>query len=127
MPIGSQKRGYDLILVARNGERLGSLAAQLTSETGRSVTSLPADLGDKAALAKVEAVLGDDPSITVLVNNAGRSLPRAALGRGHRQDGGDDHAKCHGASPPCLCRGPRLRRARGRHNRQYFNGGRCRA
>ena len=32
---------------------------------------LPADLGDKAALAKVEAVLRDDPSITMLVNNAG--------------------------------------------------------
>jgi hypothetical protein len=65
------KRGYDLILVARNDERLKSLATQLTSETGRSVTVLPADLGDKAALAKVEAVLRDDPSITMLVNNAG--------------------------------------------------------
>jgi short-subunit dehydrogenase len=32
---------------------------------------IPADLGDKAALAKVEAVLRDDPSITLLVNNAG--------------------------------------------------------
>jgi hypothetical protein len=65
------KRGYDLILVARNGERLKSLATRLTSETGRSVAVLPADLGDKAELAKVEAVLRDDPSITMLVNNAG--------------------------------------------------------
>ena len=65
------KRGYDLILVARNGEKLKSLAARLTSETGRSVKVIPADLGDKAALAKVEAVLRDDPSITMLVNNAG--------------------------------------------------------
>jgi short-subunit dehydrogenase len=65
------KRGYDLILVARNGERLKALAAQLTSETGRSVAVLPADLGDNAQLAKVEAVLRDDPSITMLVNNAG--------------------------------------------------------
>jgi uncharacterized protein len=65
------RRGYDLILVARNGEKLKSLAARLTSETGRSVKVLPADLGDKAALAKVEAVLRDDPSITLLVNNAG--------------------------------------------------------
>ena len=30
-----------------------------------------ADLGDKAALAKVEALLRDDKSITMLVNNAG--------------------------------------------------------
>ncbi|HWY84828.1 MAG TPA: SDR family oxidoreductase [Roseiarcus sp.] len=65
------KRGYDLILVARNGEKLKSLAERLTSETGRSVRPLIADLGDKAALAKVEAVLRDDPSITLLVNNAG--------------------------------------------------------
>jgi short-subunit dehydrogenase len=65
------KRGYDLILVARNGERLKALSARLTTETGRSVKALPADLGDKAALAKVEAVLRDDPSITMLVNNAG--------------------------------------------------------
>ena len=65
------KRGYDLILVARNGEKLKSLAARLTSETGRSVKVIPADLGDKAALAKVEAVLRDDKSITMLVNNAG--------------------------------------------------------
>jgi uncharacterized protein len=65
------KRGYDLILVARNGEKLKSLAERLTSETGRSVKPFIADLGDKAALAKVEAVLRDDPSITLLVNNAG--------------------------------------------------------
>ncbi len=32
---------------------------------------VPADLGDKAALAKVEAVLRGDPSIAMLVNNAG--------------------------------------------------------
>jgi len=32
---------------------------------------LPADLADKAALAAIEATLRDDPSITMLVNNAG--------------------------------------------------------
>jgi uncharacterized protein len=65
------KRGYDLILVARNGEKLKSLAARLTAETHRSVKVMPADLGDKVALAKIEAVLRDDPSISMLVNNAG--------------------------------------------------------
>ncbi len=65
------KRGYDLILVARNEERLKSLSARLTSETGRSIKVLPADLSNKAELAKVEATLRDDPSITMLVNNAG--------------------------------------------------------
>jgi uncharacterized protein len=65
------KRGYDLILVARNEERLNSLAAQLSAETGRSVKVLSADLGDGTALAKVEAVLREDPSMVMLVNNAG--------------------------------------------------------
>jgi uncharacterized protein len=57
--------------VARNEERLKFLSARLTSETGRSVTPLPADLNDKADLAKVETILRDDQNITMLVNNAG--------------------------------------------------------
>ena len=65
------KRGYDLILVARNEARLKSLSARLTSETGRSTKVLPTDLSNRAELAKVEATLGNDPSITMLVNNAG--------------------------------------------------------
>jgi short-subunit dehydrogenase len=65
------KRGHDLILVARNEARLKALSARLTSETGRSVTPLPADLNDKADLAKVETTLRDDQTITMLVNNAG--------------------------------------------------------
>jgi short-subunit dehydrogenase len=65
------KRGYDLILVARDQARLEALAAHLSSETGRSVTPLPADLNDKADLAKVETTLRDEETITMLVNNAG--------------------------------------------------------
>jgi short-subunit dehydrogenase len=34
---------------------------------------LPADISGKAELAKIEAALRDDPTITVLVNNAGRN------------------------------------------------------
>jgi short-subunit dehydrogenase len=65
------KRDYDLVLVARNEARLEALSGRLTSETGRSVTPLRADLGDKADLAKVESMLRDDQAITMLVNNAG--------------------------------------------------------
>ena len=65
------KRGYDLILVARSEARLKALSVRLTSETGRSVTPLPADLNDKGDLAKVETTLRDDQTITMLVNNAG--------------------------------------------------------
>jgi short-subunit dehydrogenase len=65
------KRGYDLILVARNEQRLSTVADRLRSETGRTVTILTADLNDKASLAKVEAILRNDATITLLVNNAG--------------------------------------------------------
>ena len=65
------KRGYDLIVVARNEQRLKELSARLTKETDRSVTQLRADLSDKTDLAKVENILRSDPSITMLVNNAG--------------------------------------------------------
>ena len=62
--------GHDLILVARNRERLNALARDITSRTGRSVEVFVADLGDAASLATVEAKLRQDASITLLVNNA---------------------------------------------------------
>ncbi|MRT31457.1 SDR family oxidoreductase [Herbaspirillum sp. CAH-3] len=63
--------GYDLILVARNRERLNTLAARITNETARNVEVLEADLGQAASLAQVEEKLRSDASITLLVNNAG--------------------------------------------------------
>ena len=65
------RRCYDLILVARNEARLKSLSERLTSETGRTIKVLRADLSNKVERAKVEAILRDDSSITMLVNNAG--------------------------------------------------------
>src|SRR6202011_1633593 len=65
------KRGYDLILVARNRSRLAALARRLQDETGRSVETIAADLNDKADLARIEATLRANARITLLVNNAG--------------------------------------------------------
>jgi hypothetical protein len=65
------KRGYDLILVARNVDRLGALATRLSTETGRKVETISADLGNAADRNKVEARLRDDAAITLFVNNAG--------------------------------------------------------
>jgi uncharacterized protein len=72
--------GYDLILVARNRDRLEELAKRLTSETGRSIEIVAADLGSKADLARVEAVLRTDASVTLLVNNAGVGATAPLLG-----------------------------------------------
>lgn len=65
------RRGYDLILVARNRARLDALAERLTDETGRAVEVIAADLGSKDDLAGVETVLRTDAGITMLINNAG--------------------------------------------------------
>jgi short-subunit dehydrogenase len=65
------RRGYDLVLVARDKSKLEALAAKLTRETGRKVEILPADLNARADLRRVEDRLKSDPNITALVNNAG--------------------------------------------------------
>jgi uncharacterized protein len=74
------RRGYDLVLVARNRDRLKALAHRLTSATGRAVEEIAADLNDKADLIRIEAVLRTDPSITLLVNNAGVGATAPLLG-----------------------------------------------
>jgi len=65
------RRGYDLILVARNHQRLEALAQPLARETGRTVDLVVADLTDRTDVRRVEAVLRSDANITLLVNNAG--------------------------------------------------------
>jgi short-subunit dehydrogenase len=74
------QRGYDLILVARNEAKLESLAGSLTAEFAVDVRVLPADLTVEADLARVEATLQSDASITLLVNNAGTATLGALAG-----------------------------------------------
>jgi len=65
------RRGYDLILVARNRPRLEALAARLSRGSGRKVDVVEADLTSREGQARVETILKADPAITLLVNNAG--------------------------------------------------------
>ncbi|MBB3465212.1 SDR family NAD(P)-dependent oxidoreductase [Rhizobium sp. BK377] len=65
------RRGYDLVLAARNQDALDKLAKNLSNSTGRKVATVRADLGQREDLLKVEAILRSDPTITMLVNNAG--------------------------------------------------------
>ena len=68
-------RGHDLVLVARNEQRLAKTADELRSTYGVAVEVLPADLVDRAQLAKVEARLADrGEPVRLLVNNAGFGL-----------------------------------------------------
>lgn len=73
------RRGYDLILVARDGARLSALASKLTAQTGVQAEVLQADLLDKADLALVEARLREDATITLLLNNAGIATTKGVL------------------------------------------------
>ena len=65
------RRGFDLVLVARNHDRLQALAARLTAETGRKIETIAADLTDKKDIARVEAAIRTNRDLTLLVNNAG--------------------------------------------------------
>lgn len=63
--------GHDLILVARDEIRLNALAERLRVEVGCSVEVLAADLLVRPDLLQTEYRLRQDPSISMLVNNAG--------------------------------------------------------
>lgn len=65
------RRGYDLILTARRADRLKALADKLSAETGRKIQVVVADLTKRADINRVEDILRNDASITLLVNNAG--------------------------------------------------------
>jgi len=73
-------RGHDLVLVARNAERLEEIATEVRASYDVEAEVLQADLVDKAQLATVEARLADrDRPIDLLVNNAGFGLKERFL------------------------------------------------
>jgi uncharacterized protein len=71
------ERGYDLVLVARDGTRLAAAATDLEGRYGREVTALPADLSTSDGCTRVAERLAAD--VDLLVNNAGMSLNRSFL------------------------------------------------
>src|SRR5262245_49428891 len=66
-------RGFDLVLVARDKERLKTLARRITDETNRCLSLVIADLTQKTDLLRVEQMLRTQ-KITMLVNNAGTAI-----------------------------------------------------
>jgi uncharacterized protein len=67
--------GYDLVLVARDEDRLATFAAELTGQHKIAVNVLAADLATDAGVERVEARLTDpDAPVEMLVNSAGISL-----------------------------------------------------
>ena len=77
---------YDLIITGRREDRLLNLKAQLVSQHGIQVTSLPFDVRDRAQTEMALNGLEDDrKAIDILVNNAG-----LASGKDLIQDGDID-------------------------------------
>nr|WP_183192181.1 SDR family oxidoreductase [Ancylobacter tetraedralis] len=64
-------RGHDVLLIARDAERLAQQAERLAARHGVKARVIVADLTQHDALRKVEDVLKSDTSISALVNNAG--------------------------------------------------------
>lgn len=61
---------HDLLLVARRRDRFEALAAELTAR-GSAVSVLPADLATEEGLASVADRIASEPSLALLINNAG--------------------------------------------------------
>ncbi len=73
-------RGYDLVLVARDRERLQALADELAQTYAAHSEVLVADLSERAGMALVEDRLIDESRpVDLLVNNAGFGLKRRFL------------------------------------------------
>lgn len=64
-------RGYDLILVARDAERLRKSASRLTEKHAVAATPLPIDLSKQQDLDLLLRRIRDDNDIDLLVNSAG--------------------------------------------------------
>jgi short-subunit dehydrogenase len=72
--------GWDLILVARDEQRLAAVADSLTGTHDIAVTALPADLSSADGCQAVERRLGDPAGpVDMLINNAGFSVKGSFL------------------------------------------------
>ncbi len=65
------RKGFSLTLVARRIQKLESVATELRSQFGAKIKIFPADLSNPTDLLRVEGEILGDPSITLLINNAG--------------------------------------------------------
>ena len=65
------ERGFDLLLVARDHERLKTLGAELTSAYGVETEAWPADLSRDDMMRTLAERIARDERVLLLVNNAG--------------------------------------------------------
>jgi short-subunit dehydrogenase len=73
------ERGHDVVLVARNRDRLRENAAEIRAATSREAEVVVADLSTAADTSALAERLRTDPAISVLINNAGATLDGGLL------------------------------------------------
>jgi len=74
------ERGYDLLLVARGQAQLEALSSRLEGSAGVKIEVLRADLTNPSDLSQVAQRLSNDPTVSILVNNAGIAMNGTLLG-----------------------------------------------
>ena len=74
------KRGHNLVLVARDFQRLDVLAARLWEQYGVNVAIEAADLTNRSELERIEHLIASDDHIGILVNNAGMAVSKPLIG-----------------------------------------------
>ncbi len=73
-------RGNDLVLVARNPDRLAEFATELKERYGVAVETLVADLGSRDEALRVADRIGSTAQpVDLLVNNAGFGIPASLV------------------------------------------------
>ena len=65
------ERGFDLCISGRRSANLDAIAAELRDRYALRVEVVAADLGSVEGIGKLEAWIRENPSLTLLVNNAG--------------------------------------------------------
>ena len=86
--------GYDLVLVARRGDRLEALAAELEAAYGIRAETLVADLTDEGDVERVAGAIAAIPNLELLVNNAGMGAEGRFYQAEHRPAARHDPAAC---------------------------------
>lgn len=109
------RHGHDLALVARRGDRLNALAAELVNAGRPRPIIITCDLAAPGAVDRVAAALADeDARVAFLVNNAGYGLLGAASVLDAREQLGIVDLNCRALLDLTLRFMPDLRAARGR-------------
>jgi short-subunit dehydrogenase len=65
------QRGFGLVLIGRDGDRIGKVASDLSRDYRVAASTIVADLATEADIDRVAGELAAGPEVSVLVNNAG--------------------------------------------------------